>query len=252
MDVPFIENNNNDNLKKYLSLRKKYTVNTIDSLPDFNNKLYLSKIITVISFLSLILGLYILLNGSLYFNSKYNFTKTFLLYYYILIYTFGLFGILLLSFCITLIIKLIMSIKNCFNNKNNNEKIAEKEIILDNNYNSILLNELDNSDNIAIIPYTLTICIFLGIILYLFGFIFSFYLFYILLRNNYYYKFFEFIALYLFIIINDISGGIFLFVLIVFIKAKTYNSFRKMSFVYDEENLMAAYDEIQEAINRAK
>ena len=186
MDIPFVEKTSNDDMQKYLSIRKKYTVNTIDSLPEFDNKLYLSKIIIIMSFLSLILGLYILLNNSFYFNAKYNFSYSSILYYYILIYTLGLIGIFILSFCITLFIKLISSIKKCFkqNNKDNNDILKEKEILLDDNYNSILLNELENSDNIATIPYTLSICIFLGIILYLIGFPFSFYLIYILFQNN--------------------------------------------------------------------
>ena len=254
MDIPFIEKKSNDSIQNYLSFRKKYTVNTIDSLPEFQNKLYLSKTIIIMSLLSLILGLYILLNNSFYFNPKYNFSYSSILYYYILIYTLGLFGILILSFCITLFLKLIRSITNCFrqNNKDNNDILKEKEILLDDNYNSILSNELENSDNIATIPYTLSICIFLGIILYLIGFPFSFYLIYILFQNNYYYKISEFIGLYLFILINDISGGIFLFVLISFIRIKTQNSLRKMSFAYDEDNLMNAYKEVEDAINLAK
>ena len=254
MDIPFVEKTSNDDMQKYLSFRRKYTVNTIDSLPEFDNKLYLSKIIIIMSFLSLILGLYILLNNSFYFNAKYNFSYSSILYYYILIYTLGLIGIFILSFCITLFIKLISSIKKCFkqNNKDNNDILKEKEILLDDNYNSILSNELENSDNIATIPYTLSICIFLGIILYLIGFPFSFYLIYILFQNNYYYKISEFIGLYLFILINDISGGIFLFVLISFIRNKTPNSLRKMSFAYDEDNLMNAYKEVEDAINLAK
>ena len=49
---------------------------------------------------------------------------------------------------------------------------------------NILLNEIDNVDNIEIIPYTLSICIFLGIILYVIGFPFSFYLIYLFQMHN--------------------------------------------------------------------
>ena len=246
MEDALIDSQNKDDLqlKKYLSFRKRYTVNSIDSLPDFDNKLYLSKIIIINSFCSIFLGLYILFNSSFYFDIKYNFSHKFLLFYYTLIFTFGIFGILIISFFFSLIIKSISSIKKCFrkSNKNNNE-----EILLDNN--TLLLNDLENSDNIAIIPYTLSICIFLGIILYLIGFPFSFYLIYIMIRNEYYYKFNEFFVLYLFIFINEISGGIFIFVLYSFIKAKTQSSFRITSFDYDEDNLMNAYKEVKDAIN---
>ena len=187
MEDALIDSQNKDDLKlkKYLSFRKRYTVNSIDSLPDFDNKLYLSKIIIINSFCSLFLGLYIILNSSFYFNIKYNFSHKFFLYYYILIFTSGIFGISIISFFFSLIIKLISSIKKCFRNYNRNNN---EEIVLDNN-NVLLLNNLENSDNIAIIPYTISICIFLGIILYLIGFPFSFYLIYIMIRNEYYYKF---------------------------------------------------------------
>lgn len=247
--------NTNDSINKYLLYKRKFTVNSIYSLPEYHNKLYLSKIIISLSFISLILGLYILFNGSFYFNPRYKFNQYLLLYYYTLIFTFGIFGLLFISFIVTLIIKLIKLIKNCFRNKSEDdyETLEEKEINLNEKIsdNNILLNELENADNIAIIPYTLSICIFLSIILYLIGLPFSFYLIYILLRNNIYYKFFQFLVLYLFIIINDTSGAIFLLVLISFIKTKTQNSYRKMPFSFDEDNLTAAYKEVKDAINLA-
>ena len=242
MDDTLLEKTNSEEIKKYLSFRKKYTVNTIDSLPEFNNKLYLSKIIVAISCSSLILGIYIIINKSYYFNDKFD-----LLYYYIIIYTFGLFGLLFISFLITLVIKLI---KKCSKSQNNdNIKLLEdKEIFFDENFNdNIILNEIENIDNIEIIPYTLSICIFLGIILYIFGFPFSFYLIYLFFKNDFY-----FFIICLFIFINDISGAIFLFILIAFIRTKTDNSLRKMSFYYDEDNLITAYNEVKDAINLAK
>ena len=245
MDATLLEKTNSEEIKRYLSFGKKYTVNTIDSLPEFNNKSYLSKIIIGISCSSLILGIYIIINKSYYFNYKFN-----LLYYYIIIYTFGLFVLFFFFFIITLILKLI---KKCFKSKNNDnintiKLIEEKEILLDENYNdNILLNEIDNIDNIEIIPYTLSICIFLGIILYVVGFPFSFYLIYLFIKYHFY-----FFIICLFIFINDISGAIFLFILIAFIRNKTPNSLRKMSFYYDEDNLMAAYNEVKDAINLAK
>ena len=234
MDDFLLEKNNNER-------RRKYTIETIDSFPEFHNKLYLSKIIISISIFSLIFGIYILFNSKYYFNPNYNFKKISFLFYYIIIFTFGLFGILFFSFCFTLFIKLIIFLKNFFKSKSidNNEQPKNEEINL----------EIENADNIGIIPYTLTICIFLNIILYIFGFPCSFYLLYFLLKNNFYSNYSDFIFIYLFIVINDISGGIFLFILFRFIRNKTYNSLRKMSFNYDEENLIAVYKEVKDAIN---
>ena len=242
MDVSLLDKNNN----MYM---RKYTINSIDSFPEFRNKLYLSKIIISISILSLILGVYILIKGNYYFNPNYNFTSLNFLYYYIIIFTFDLFGILFLSFLITLFIKLFIAIKKCF--KSRNKDIIEKEILLEENNinNKISLREIENADNIGLIPYTLSIGIFLNIILYVFGFPCSFYLIYCLMKNDIYSNFIDFSLIYLFIVINSISGGIFLFILFAFIRNRTYNSLRKMSFNYDEDNLMAVYKEVKDAIN---
>ena len=242
MDVSLLDKNNNTHMRKY-------TINSIDSFPEFRNKLYLSKIIISISILSLILGVYILIKGNYYFNPNYNFTSLNFLYYYIIIFTFDLFGILFLSFLITLFIKLFIAIKKCF--KSRNKDIIEKEILLEENNinNNISLREIENADNIGLIPYTLSIGIFLNIILYVFGFPCSFYLIYCLMKNDIYSNFIDFSLIYLFIVINSISGGIFLFILFAFIRNRTYNSLRKMSFNYDEDNLMAVYKEVKDAIN---
>ena len=242
MDVSLLDKNNNTHMRKY-------TINSIDSFPEFRNKLYLSKIIISISILSLILGVYILIKGNYYFNPNYNFTSLNFLYYYIIIFTFDLFGILFLSFLITLFIKLFIAIKKCF--KSRNKDIIEKEILLEENNinNKISLREIENADNIGLIPYTLSIGIFLNIILYVFGFPCSFYLIYCLMKNDIYSNFIDFSLIYLFIVINSISGGIFLFILFAFIRNRTYNSLRKMSFNYDEDNLMAVYKEVKDAIN---
>ena len=242
MDVSLLDKNNNTHMRKY-------TINSIDSFPEFRNKLYLSKIIVSISILSLIFGIYILIKGNYYFNPNYNFTSLNFLYYYIIIFTFDLFGILFLSFLITLFIKLFIAIKKCF--KSRNKDIIEKEILLEENNinNNISLREIESADNIGLIPYTLSIGIFLNIILYVFGFPCSFYLIYCLMKNDIYSNFIDFSLIYLFIVINCISGGIFLFILFAFIRNRTYNSLRKMSFSYDEDNLMAVYKEVKDAIN---
>ena len=104
-------------------MKRKYTVNSIDSSPEFQHKTYLSKTILLMSFLSLIIGLYILFNQSYYLNKDYNFSNLKTLYYYIIIYTLGLFGVIIISFCLALIIKLMSSIKKCLkSNKIDNEK----------------------------------------------------------------------------------------------------------------------------------
>ena len=254
MDIELIEKQNDDNYKNEL-LKKKYTVNSIDSVPEFQEKAYLSKIIVSMSFLSSLIGIYILLNKEYYLNSNINFLLYTKLYYYIIIYTLGLIGVLFTSFFLALIIKLISSIKKCLKSKNN--EIEKENILIDKEEeesedDNFLTQILQNADNISMVPYTFSICVLLTIILYVVGFPISWYLIYNLLIDNVYSNYYKFFILYLFIFINSISGAIFMFVLIIFIKSKRKNSLRKLSFTYDEDNLIAVYKEVKDAIDKAK
>lgn len=254
MDIELIEKQNDDNYKNEL-LKKKYTVNSIDSVPEFQEKAYLSKIIVSMSFLSSLIGIYILLNKEYYLNTNINFLLYSKLYYYIIIYTLGLIGVLFTSFFLALIIKLISSIKKCLKSKNN--EIEKENILIDKEEeesedDNFLTQILQNADNISMVPYTFSICVLLTIILYVVGFPISWYLIYNLLIDNVYSNYYKFFILYLFIFINSISGAIFIFVLIIFIKSKRKNSLRKLSFTYDEDNLIAVYKEVKDAIDKAK
>ena len=254
MDIELIEKQNDDNYKNEL-LKKKYTVNSRDSVPEFQEKAYLSKIIVSMSILSLLIGIYILLNKEYYLNTNINFLLYSKLYYYIIIYTLGLIGVLFTSFFLALIIKLISSMKKCLKSKNN--EIEKENILIDKEEeesedDNFLTQILQNADNISMVPYTFSICVLLTIILYVVGFPISWYLIYNLLIDNVYSNYYKFFILYLFIFINSISGAIFIFVLIIFIKSKRKNSLRKLSFTYDEDNLIAVYKEVKDAIDKAK
>lgn len=249
MEIELIEKNN-ENPGNELSKKRNYTVNSIDSAPEFQQRTYLSKIIMSMCILSLIIGIYILLNKSYYLNKNYHFYHEEILNNYILIYTFGLFCILLVSFLLALMIKLISL--TCFKPKRN-ENQRDNIVNEGENDEDIFLSQiLQNADNISIIPYTSTIFVLLTIILYVFGFPLSWFLIYSLLTNTYYSNLFKFFLLYFFIFINSVSGAIFLFVSICFIVVKRNHSLRKSSFTYDEDNLVAVYKEIQDAIDLVK
>lgn len=254
MDEELLEKQNED-YSKNETLKRKYTVNSIDSAPEFQHKTYLSKIIISISFLSLIIGLFILFNQSYYLNPEYHFPKQKILYYYVLIFTFGLFGVLLTAFFLALLIKLISSIKKCFKSKKNDNNNNDKENIINNEDESednFLTQLLQNADNISMIPYTLTICVLLTIILYVIGFPISWYLICYLITNKIYGYISHFFLLYFFIFINSVSGAILIFVSIIFINSRRHNSVRKLSFTYDEDNLISVYKEVRDAIDLGK
>ena len=250
MDAPLIEKYNLNEPKNTFS--KKYTVNSIDSSPEFQHKTYLSKTIILMSLLSLIIGFYILFNQSFYLNKDYNFSNEKILYYYVILYTLGLFGIIIVSFLLALIIKLMCSIRRCFKCKKYENEKENTLIDEDDNNDGFLSQILENANNISIIPYTFSICILLTIILYLTGFPISCYLIYALLGNNNYSNVFKFFLLYFFIFINSFSGAIFIFVLVIFIKVRRQNSLRKLSFSYDDDNLKTVYKEVKDAINLGK
>ena len=254
MDVELLESQNEDNTKDEILKKRKYTVNSIDSAPEFQQNPYLSETIFLISFFSLLIGAYILYNNIYYLNPQYDFSSYDILYYYIIIYTLSLIEVLLIAFIFSLIIKLFSSIKKCIKSKKYEDQ--KKEILMENEDSSdddnFLSQILQNSDNISMISYTFTLCVLLTIILYVAGFPVSWYLIYCLVINSVYSNFYNFILLYLFIFLNSVAGAIFIFVLIIFIKAKRKTSLRKLSFTYDEDNLMAIYKEVKDAIDLVK
>ena len=251
MDVELIEKQNED-FKNEFSKKRKYTVNSIDSAPEFNHRTYLSKIIISLSILSSIIGIIILFNHSYYLSPKYKFSNPKILFYYIIIYTLGLFGVLLTSFLFAFLIKIISSIRKCLKAKKNdinNDNDSNDEEESEDNF---LSQMLQNADNISLIPYTFTICILLTIFLYVIGFPISWYLICKMINNNIYGIIFNFLLLYFFILTNNVSGAILIFVSIIFIISRRQNSLRKLSFSYDEENLINSYKEIKDAIDMSK
>ena len=254
MEAELLENQNEDNIKDDILKKRKYTVNSIDSAPEFQQNPYLSETIFLMSFFSLLIGSYILYNNIYYLNPQYDFPSYDMLYNYIIIYTLSLFEVLLIAFVLSLIIKLFSSIKKCIKSKkyeNQREEIlVEDEDISDDD--NFLSQILQNADNISMVSYTFTLCVLLTIILYVAGFPVSWYLIYYMVTNRVYSNFYNFILLYLFIFINSVAGAVFIFVLIIFIKAKRKTSLRKLSFTYDEDNLMAIYKEVKDAIDLVK
>ena len=170
MEVELLERTDDDISKNDISRKRKYTVDSIESAPEFQHKTYLSKIIFSISLLSLIIGIFLLFNQSYYLNPEYNFSKQKLLYYYIIIYTFELFEVLLAAFCLALLIKLISSIRKCFKSKKNDIDKENNLVDEEESEDNFLTQTLVNADNISMIPYTFTICVLLTIILYVIGF----------------------------------------------------------------------------------
>ena len=252
MEVELLERKDEDISKNDISRKRKYTVDSIESAPEFQHKTYLSKIIFSISLLSLIIGIFLLFNQSYYLNPEYNFSKQKLLYYYIIIYTFALFEVLLTAFCLALLIKLISSIRKCFKSKKNDIDKENNLVDEEESEDNFLTQILVNADNISMIPYTFTLCVLLTIILYVIGFFISWYLICYLITNNFYGHFFQFFLLYVFIFINSVSGAILIFVSVIFIKSGRNNSLRKLSFNYDEDNLISVYKEVKDAIDLSK
>jgi len=254
MDAELLDNQNEDNTRDEILKKRKYTVNSIDSAPEFQKNPYLSETIFLISFFSLLIGAYILYNKIYYLNPQYDFSSYDMLYNYILIYTFSLIEVLIIAFIFSLIIKLFSSIKKCIKSKKNEDQreeiLVENEDISDDD--NFLSQILQNADNISLVPYTFTLCVLLTIILYVAGFPVSWYLIYYMVTNSVYSNFYNFILLYLFIFLNSVAGAVFIFVLIIFIRAKRKTSLRKLSFTYDEDNLMAIYKEVKDAIDLVK
>ena len=245
--------NDYSEFKTYSLKNKKKSISSMNSIPEFKNNYedYIRKSIIITNVTCFLLGINFLIKKDFYFNKNYQYIQRKSLIIFIIIFSLGVLGTFILSFIISLIIYSISKVKSCiFSKKEENLSNNSNEINVNNNENQLLLNE--KVDTVSLLPYTLTITIILTILFYILGFPFSFYLIYTLLKNNFYSSFFNFYLLYLFLLINNIEGAIFIFVLIFILVVKSKENNRKESLNYDEDNMEKYFIEIKDAINLAK
>ena len=123
-----------DEAKSKNTSKSKPSLDSIEEMSSKNRTFFRLTLITI-NIISFIIGIYILYNNNYYLNPDFKFSNYISLYFFIILYSFGMLSALILSFLFSLVLKII------YHYKNNNSK--------DNNINSskndLMENEQDHS-----------------------------------------------------------------------------------------------------------
>ena len=222
-----IRNTNESNIHFELNENKKFSIRTI---------------LIVMNVLSFIFCFLIMKNFSYYFNKKYEFNYYKALLFYIILYSFGLCFTFILGLFISFIIIICSSFKKSIKKRRKNSFNKYEE-----NSFAFLCK---NSNEKFLLPYTLTFFILFTIILYLFAFPYSLFLFVTLKKNTAYLQFNEFKLLYSFISINALAGLILLYALNKDFKKKEPNE--KEDFDLEGSDFENFRNEIRRALKKVK
>lgn len=240
-------NNINENENEKGKIRSSQS--SINSNPEFKDThiYYLRIALIIINIISLISGFFIFYNREYYLSSEYKFEYQHYLYTFIILYSLGMIGALIISFLFSLLIKLFIYIMNLISNNEpkplikNEEKLSENSIRYINNH----------SNEFSLIPYTFTLFIIITTIIYFISLPYSIFLFIFLIKNKYYSNLNDFCLLYFFIFINALAGFILFYVLVFIIFIKRDGSFRQTKFFIDDNNLNNLRNEIKDAMGKA-
>ena len=159
-----------------------------------------------------------------------------------------MFGTLIFSFLLSVLLKIITLIINIFIDDNkirfnkNEEKHSENSFVYINS----------NSNQFSAISYTFTLFIITTTIIYFLSLPYSIFLLIFMNKNEYYSNSNDFPILYFFVIINTIAGFILFYVLLIIVFAKREGSFRQRSFFIDDNNLNVLRNEIRQAMEKAE
>ena len=224
---------------------------SINSNPELkHNKIcYLSISLIIINIISVILGLYICKYKNYYLNPEYNFEYYKCLIIFLISYSLGMILSLLFSFLLAVLIKIFNCILNLFSKNNSNQLMLNDERPpTENSFRYINAN----SDEISIIPYTMTWFVVISAILYFLSLPYSIFLLIFMQKDKTYSLLTDFRVLYSFLVINLLAGLILFYVIIIVVFVKREGSFRKKKLSIDEQNLQNLREEIKEAMQKAK
>ena len=237
------ENSNHNEIRNSLS--------SIDSNPELGDKrtFYLRISLIIINIISAILGCYIIKYKDYFLDSEYNFEYPEPLLIYILLYSLGMISTFIFAFIFSLLIKCLAFIGNLFSNNDKNLLIkGDDRQPSENSFRYINYH----SDEIGIIPYTITWFIVATAIIYFLSLPYSLFLLIFLQKNKIYSSLNDFRALYLFLVINFIAGLILFYVILIIAFAKREGSLRKKKLSINDKNLENLREEIRGAMQKGQ
>ena len=211
---------------------------------------YLRILLIIINIISLILGCYIYQDKEYYLNPEYKFDYIEYLEDFLIIYSFGMISTLIFAFILSLIIKICVFILNKFSKNNNSNQLINNEERPPTENSFRFINAY--TDEIALIPYTLTLFIVTTSIIYFLSLPYSIFLFIFLQKDKIYSSLKNFKMLYSFLVINLIAGFIIFYVILIVVFVKREGSFRKEKIAIDDINLENFKEEIKNAMRNAE
>ena len=157
---------------------------------------------------------------------------------------------LIFAFILSLIIKICVFILNKFSKNNNSNQLInnEERPPTENSFRFINVH----ADEIALIPYTLTLFIVTTSIIYFLSLPYSIFLLIFLQKDKIYSSLKDFKMLYSFLVINLIAGFIIFYVILIVVFVKREGSFRKEKIAIDDINLENFKEEIKNAMRNAE
>ena len=224
---------------------------SINSNPELKYKqiFYLRISIILINIISILLGCYIYQYKEYYLNPEYNFEYNQYLYIFLIVYSLGMILTLLFAFILSLFIKIFVFIIKLFSKNDNNSLINNEERPpTENSFRFIN----SHSDEIALIPYTLTWFVVTTSIIYFLSLPYSIFLFIFLQKDKTYSSLKNFRVLYSFLVINFIAGFILFYVILIVVFVNREGSFRKRRISIDDNNLANFKEEIKGALQKVK
>ena len=224
---------------------------SINSNPELkHNKIFYLRIsIIIINIISAVLGLYIYKYKNYYLNPEYIFDYYKCLIIFLIIYSLGMILSLLFAFLLAVLIKIFNFVLNLFSKNDNNQLMQNNERPpTENSFRYINAN----SDEISIIPYTMTWFVVISAILYFFSLPYSIFLLIFMQKDKTYSILTNFQALYSFLVINLLAGLIIFYIILIVAFVKREGSFRKKKLSIDDQNLQNLREEIKEAMQKAK
>jgi hypothetical protein len=237
-----------DEAKSKNTSKSKPSLDSIEEMSSKNRTFFRLTLITI-NIISFIIGIYILYNNNYYLNPDFKFSNYISLYFFIILYSFGMLSALILSFLFSLVLKIIYHYKNN-NSKDNNinsSKIDLMENEQDHSQISIFILN-DKQNEVALIPSTLSYFIITTIGLYFIALPFAFILMIKLFQNEFLRKIFSFLLLYIFMIINLIAGLIMVLVLFYMVFIKKRGNIRKLDYNIDNNIIENIRNEVRNAM----
>ena len=217
---------------------KSITATSIDSIPEIsrNTQSCYNIFFILISIISLILGIKLLIEKETYLLKEFEHYN--LLYFFVIVYTFGFFTALLLSIILSLLIYLIWNIILCF--KKRRQINSELDLLI------------SEDQKISIISYTFGILIVMLILLYLIAIIIGIYLLLKIKKNSRYKDYIHYFLVYCFILLNILIGCslFFIFLFVLFCIKPKESSIRQKNYKINDIQLHNIENEIQEAFEQ--